>query len=93
MTSAIKKLIAIFFLIAIALVPVVIVILEPSRGGIWVAGYVTGMITAPVVAIGAIRALAVWNEQTDLNVVVGFVIFGILVTLISVAAALWSFLS
>jgi hypothetical protein len=82
---------ALSFLCAVALVPVIIVLFEPSRGGIWVAGYVTGMITAPMIAVGALRAISLLNDQFDLDIPIGFVVFGILVTLISVAAALWSF--
>lgn len=55
------------------------------------AGYVTGMITAPMIAVGALRAISLLNDQFDLDIPIGFVVFGILVTLISVAAALWSF--
>src|SRR5579872_3481116 len=93
LSLALQKLSALVFLVAIALVPIAIVVLAPSGGGIWVAGYVTGMITAPIVAIGALRAISALNETVDLNVALVFVAFGVLVTLVSVAAALWSFLS
>lgn len=44
-----------------------------------------------MIAVGALRAISLLNDQFDLDIPIGFVVFGILVTLISVAAALWSF--
>jgi hypothetical protein len=83
---------ALLFLATVILAPVAIVLFEPGRGGIWVAGYVTGMITVPLVAIGAIRAIYALFERTALDVFVAFVVFGSLVTLVSIAAILWAFL-
>jgi hypothetical protein len=45
---SIQKLGAILFLLAIALIPVAIVALGSGRGGIFVTGYVIGVITAPI---------------------------------------------
>jgi len=90
-TTALRRVLALVFLMAVALVPVAVVVLGSSRGGIWVAGYVTGIITVPLVAMGALRAIYVLFESTEFEVIVGFVIFGVLVVLTSVAAALWSF--
>jgi hypothetical protein len=90
MLAAIRKLEALLLLAAIALTPVVIVFLEPRRGGIWVAGYVAGVIITPFIAIGALRAIL---ELTgDLDGVIGFVAYGSLTILISVATALWALL-
>jgi hypothetical protein len=88
MTRALRKLGALMFLAAIAFTPVVIVALGSKQGGIFVAGYVTGVITVPIVAFGAIRAIYVLVETTE--GLVGVLVFGLLVILISVAAAFWA---
>ena len=88
---SIQKLGAIFFLLAIALIPVAIVVWGSGRGGIFVAGYVIGVLTAPIVAIGMIRAVSVLADSTWMNAIVGFLIFALVVLVVSVAAALWSF--
>ena len=90
-TMALRKVVALLFLVAIALVPVAVVVLGSSRGGIWVAGYVTGIITVPLIAMGALRAIYTLLESNELRVFISFVVFGVLVILTSVAAALWSF--
>ena len=85
--TAMRRLGALLFLIAVALIPCLIVALFPRQGGIWVAGYVTGIITVPFVAFGAIRAFSVLNDEKAL---IGTIAFGLIVIVISVAAALWS---
>ena len=87
---SIQKLGAILFLIAVALIPVVIVVLGSGRGGIFVAGYVIGVITAPIIAIGAARAVAVLADSTWSDGLIGFLIFSVVVILISVVAVFWS---
>ena len=87
---SIQKLGAILFLIAVALIPVVIVVLGSGRGGIFVAGYVIGVITAPIVAIGALRAVSVLADSTWLDGLIGLLIFSVVVILISVVAVFWS---
>jgi len=85
----VRMLASLLFLAAVALTPVVIVLLEPRLGGIWVAGYVAGMIVTPLIAVVALRSIL---ELTgDLNGFVGFVVYGVLVVLISLTAAAWSF--
>jgi hypothetical protein len=90
MTRALRKLGALFFLVAIALTPFAIVILGSRLGGIFVAGYVTGVITLPMVALGALRAIYALVESTDIEGIVGVLFYGFLVILISVAAVFWS---
>jgi hypothetical protein len=88
----IQKLGAILFLLAIALVPIAIVIWGSERGGIFVAGYVIGVITAPMIALGVIRAVSVLADSTWTDALFGFLIFAIVLLVVSIAAALWSFL-
>jgi hypothetical protein len=88
---SIQKLGAILFLLAIALIPVAIVALESGRGGIFVAGYVIGVITAPMVAIGVLRAVSVLADSTWMDALIGFLVFAVVVLVVSVGAALWSF--
>ena len=87
-TVAMRKIVALLFLIAIALIPFLIVVMYSREGGIWVLGYVTGIITVPVVGIAAIRAINTLSEEAAL---IGTVVFGFVVILISLATALWSF--
>jgi hypothetical protein len=89
---SIQKLGAILFLIAIALIPIAIVVWGSGRGGIFVTGYVIGVITAPIVAIGMIRAVSVLADSTWMNALIGFLIFAVIVLVVSVAAAVWSFI-
>jgi hypothetical protein len=86
-TAAMRKMVALLFLIAIALVPFLIVVMYSREGGIWVLGYVTGIITVPVVGIAAIRAI---NILSDEGAFIGTVVFGFVVILISLATALRS---
>lgn len=91
-TMTLQKFGALFFLVAIALTPVAIVIVAAGRGGIFVMGYVTGVLTAPLVAVGAMRATYILAESTELEGLVGVFIYGLIVVLISLAAAFWPFL-
>lgn len=86
-TKALRKLMALLFLIAVALVPFFIVVLYSHQGGIWVAGYVTGILTLPLVGFGVIKAI---NTLNDEEAFIGTVVFGLVVILISVIAAFWS---
>jgi hypothetical protein len=56
----------------------------------FVAGYVAGLITLPMVALGAIRAIYELAESTEIKVIVGVIVFGFLVVLISVVSAFWA---
>jgi hypothetical protein len=89
---SIQKLGAIFFLVAVAVIPVAIVFLGSGRGGIFVAGYVIGVITAPIIAIGVVRAFAILAGSTWTDILIGFLVFSVVVLVISVAAAFWSLL-
>ena len=79
------KSIAIAFLATVALVPVAIVVYWHHLGAAWIAGYVVGMITVPLVGIGALRAASELFE--DDKAFVAFVIFGFTAVAISLAAA------
>jgi len=79
--------VALLFLVAIAIVPFFIVVMFSREGGIWVLGYVTGIITVPVVGIAAIQAM---NTLSSERALIGTVVFGFFVILISLATALWS---
>jgi len=87
-TTAIRKMVALLFLIAIARVPYLIVATYSREGGIWVLGNVAGILTVPVVGIAAIRAM---NTLSNERALIGTVVFGFVVILISLATALWSF--
>ena len=87
-TRAFRKLAALLFLIAVALIPFFIVVLYSRQGGIWVAGYVTGIITVPFVGFGVIRAI---NTLNDEEAFIRTVVFGLIVILISLIVAFWSF--
>jgi hypothetical protein len=90
MMRVLWKLGALLFLVAIALTPVVIVTLGSRLGGIFVAGYVTGVITVPVVGFGALRAIYELIESTKIEGLLGVLAYGFLVILISASAAFWS---
>jgi hypothetical protein len=86
-TTTIGKTVALLFLIAIALIPFLIVVMYSREGGIWDLGYVTGIVTVPVVGIAAIRAM---NTLDEGRAFIGTVVFGFLVILISLATGFWS---
>jgi heme/copper-type cytochrome/quinol oxidase subunit 4 len=87
-TMAMRKTVALLFLIAIALVPFFIVATYSREGGIWVLGYLAEIMTVPVVGFSAIRAM---NTLSNERALIGTVVFGFFVVLISLATALWSF--
>jgi len=87
LTKAIRKAVALLFLVAIALVPFLIVATYSREGGIWVLGYVTGIVTVPVVGIAAVHAM---NTLSDERAFIGTVVFGFIVILISVAAGFFA---
>jgi hypothetical protein len=86
-----RKTVAVLFLIAIAMIPFVIVALAPRQGGLFVSGYVVGLITVPLVAIGVMRAFYVLTGSAEAEIF-GVFVFGLCLTAISVAAVIWSFL-
>lgn len=81
---------AALFLAAIALTPVAIVLFWPRAGGVWVAGYLVGIVTVPVVAFAALRAVnAIVGEERLLP---AFVSYGAIVVMVSIASAIYAFL-
>lgn len=92
LVGALRKTGAFAFLLAVALTPLAIVMLQPHHGSIWVAGYLAGIATVPVIAVVALRAILELAGSHDVNVFVGFVVYGALVVAISAGAALWAFL-
>jgi hypothetical protein len=86
-----RKTVAVLFLIVIAMVPFVIVAFAPRQGGLFVSGYVTGMITVPLVAIGVMRAFYTLTGSAEAEIF-GVFVFGLCLTAISVGAVVWSFL-
>lgn len=89
-TAMLGKLIAVIFLAAVALVPVAIVAFWHRMGAIWVTGYVVGIVTVPLVGIGALRATSAMFEET--NAFIAFIAFGCSAIAISLAAALYAFI-
>lgn len=87
-STTIGKMVALLFLVAIALIPFLIVAMYSREGGIWVLGYVTGIVTVPVVGIAVIRALNTLRDEG--GAFVGTVVFGFLVILISLATGFWA---
>jgi hypothetical protein len=86
-----RKTIAILFLIAIAVIPFVIVVFAPRQGGYFVSGYITAMITVPLVAIGVMRAIYALTGSAEAEIF-GVFVCGLCLTAISIAAVAWSFL-
>lgn len=85
-----RRFVAILFLAAIALIPVAIVAVWHSMGAVWVAGYVVGIITVPLVGIGALRAMSAVFEEP--KAVIALVLFGCSVIVLSLAAAAYALL-
>ena len=85
-----RKLAALLFLATIVMAPIFIVALKGRPGGIWVAGYVTGIVTVPLIAIGALRAISRLADAMDIEAFVGFVVFALFVLAVSAASALWA---
>lgn len=82
---AFRKLAAGLFLFAILLTPLLIVMLARHAGGIWVLGFVGGMLVAPLVGIGALRASAELLPDSSQGFI-ALIAFGLLAVLVSVAA-------
>jgi hypothetical protein len=82
------KLLSTMFLVTIALVPIAIVAAWDRMGAIWVAGYAVGIVTGPVVGIGALRALSAVFDET--KALVAAIVFGCSVIVISLAAATYA---
>ena len=87
LTRVFQKLTALLFLIAVVLVPFFIVVFYSRQGGVWVAGYVTGIVTVPFVGFGVIRAI---NTLSNEKAFIGTVVFGLITILISLIVAFWS---
>jgi hypothetical protein len=87
LTRVFQKLAALLFLIAVVLVAFFIVVFYSRQGGVWVAGYVTGIITVPFVGFGVIRAI---NALSNEKAFIGTVVFGLIAILISLIVAFWS---
>ena len=88
--AILTRIVAALFLAAIALTPVAIVLFWPQAGGVWVAGYLVGIVTVPVVAFAALRAVnTIVGEERLLP---AFVVFGAIVVMISIASAIYAFL-
>ena len=85
-----RKLIAVLFLAAVALTPAAIVALWHRMGAVWVTGYVVGIITVPIVGIGAMRAMNALFEDT--KAFIYFAAFGVAAIVISLAAAVYAFM-
>jgi L-cystine uptake protein TcyP (sodium:dicarboxylate symporter family) len=85
----VHKTVALLFLIVIALIPFAIVVFAPRQGGLFVSGYVTGMITVPLVAIGVMRAFYTLTGSAEAEIF-GVFVFGLCLTAISIAAVIWS---
>jgi ABC-type proline/glycine betaine transport system permease subunit len=80
---------AALFLAAIALTPVAIVLLWPRAGGIWVAGYVVGIATVPIVAFAVLRAVnAIFGEE---RLLAAFIAYGAILVIVSIASAIYAF--
>jgi hypothetical protein len=85
LTALLAKIGACLFLLTIPLVPLVIVILRPEDGGFWVAGFVVGIVTVPILSIVAMQAIAMLLRGAMIfSAFAGYAIF---ILLISVAAA------
>jgi len=83
------KLMAILFLAAIALTPIGIIALWHRTGAIWVTGYVFGIITVPLIGIGAMRAINALFDDTEAFLY--FVAFGVTAIAVSLIAATCAF--
>ena len=80
---------AALFLAAVALTPVAIVLLWPRAGGIWVAGYVVGIATVPIVAFAVLRAVnEIFGEE---RLMAAFIAYSAILVIVSIASAIYAF--
>jgi hypothetical protein len=80
------------FSLLVAAAPVLIVMLSPPRsGGIFVAGYLAGTFTAPLVLLGTLKAAQDLFGSDWPNSVFGVLLYLSAVVLLSLAAIVWSF--
>jgi len=87
LVTGLRKLAAVLFLAAIVLTPIAIVLFWPKAGTIWVAGYIVGIATVPVVAFGALGAVnSIFGEE---RLLLAFVLFSLLVVAASIASVLY----
>lgn len=86
-----RKLRGILFSIIIAAIPIFIVWLSPPRmGGVFVAGYLMGAITAPLVVIAGLKAADDLLQSSWLHSSIGTVLYFFVIVLISAGAVVWS---
>lgn len=87
-SALLQKILAVCFMAAVLLVPVAIVALAGPAGGVWVAGYVFGIVSLPFMALIALRAVyAIVDESYVMRV---FIAYCALVFLVSLGAALYA---
>lgn len=92
LTRFVRRMRGLLFSSAVALIPVLIVTLSPPRsGGLFVGGYLTGTITAPIVALGTLRAANDVFDSRGLDGALGVLVYLALIFLISTATVVWSF--
>jgi hypothetical protein len=88
-TAVLIRIGAALFLAAIALTPVAIVLRWPRAGGIWVAGYVVGIATVPIVAFAVLRAVnAIFGEE---RLLAAFIAYSAILVIVSIASAVYAF--
>lgn len=82
-----SRLSAACFLAAIVLTPVCIVLIWHNGGTVWVAGYLVGIATVPLVAFAALRAVnSLFGEE---RLLVAFVLFSALVVAASIGSIVY----
>ena len=85
--TVLSRLSAACFLAAIVLTPVCIVLIWHNGGTVWVAGYLVGIATVPLVAFAALRAVnSLFGEE---RLLVAFVLFSALVVAASIASIIY----
>ena len=84
------KFLALAYLTIVVLIPLAIVVSWHQAGAIWVTGYIAGIVTVPLIGIGALRAMSELFE--DSKAFVAFIVFGSIAIVISFAAAGYTFL-
>jgi len=87
-----RKLRGMLFSILIAAIPVLIVAWSPpDLGGTFVAGYLVGAITAPLIVIAGLKAADDLFESGLLRSSIGTVLYFVVIILISLGSIAWSF--